>query len=304
MADAVQEAVEPVWAVRMREASRRERSATARDDAARERDEDAWRRDMDAYRRDRAAAERDRLARLRDRVAIRRGDPPACVADRLVAAEERASAALDRLRSHDDRRDAALDRHMASLDRWQSSLDRLQSADDRRTGAAERARLAVDDLTGLLRRSTGLSRLQGEVDRARRGEATVTVAFVDVDGLKKVNDSDGHQAGDVLLRRVAKALRDCMRSYDVVMRWGGDEFVCGMLGVPEEVASARFAEVAAELTPMHASVTVGIAELRSDESAVALVQRADAELVERRRSGIRVSGEVQPRRLTVRGDAG
>jgi diguanylate cyclase (GGDEF)-like protein len=63
------------------------------------------------------------------------------------------------------------------------------------------------------------------LERARRAEEGLVVAFVDVDGLKQVNDTEGHFAGDALLIPVANSLRAYLRSYDLVMRFGGDEFV-------------------------------------------------------------------------------
>lgn len=296
VADAVVFDAEPGWAARLREASRRDRLAAERETLARERDDEGRRRDREAYRRDRAAADRDREASRRDRLAARRNDSPAAVADRISAAQDRAAAALDRMRAADDRRESALDRHQSALDRWQSTLDRMRSSDDRRAASVERARLSVDDLTGLLRRRTGLRRLQAEIDRATRHGELVTVAFVDVDGLKPVNDRDGHPAGDALLRDVAKALRDCMRSYDVVLRYGGDEFVCGMVSVPEAVAEERFVEVGRRLAPRDASVSVGIAQLRPGETAQQVVNRADEMLVAGRRNrSLAVSGHPTAR---------
>lgn len=79
----------------------------------------------------------------------------------------------------------------------------------------------TDDLTGLRNR-------RGYFELARRrwaeGTGTAAVGFVDLDGLKVVNDSDGHEAGDRLLRRVATALQASVRDTDVVARIGGDEF--------------------------------------------------------------------------------
>src|SRR5438132_6245992 len=106
-----------------------------------------------------------------------------------------------------------------------TALRHLRELETRAGELAEQA--ATDDLTGALRRGTGLAMLQRELDRARRvrGRGTI-VAFIDVDGLKRLNDTDGHSAGDQLLRDVVAAIRERVRSYDLVIRYGGDEFVC------------------------------------------------------------------------------
>jgi diguanylate cyclase (GGDEF)-like protein len=302
MRDVVGVNADPSWADRDGEAARRDQRALARDLRARERDDEGRRRDLGARLRDRAAAERDRRAMQRDTRAMGRSDPPDCVADRIAATQERTAAALDRIRGADDRREAALDRHVSALDRWQSSVDRLRGAEDRRSARIEHARLSVDELTGLLRRGNGLGRLQSEIERGRRTGAMITVAFVDVDDLKRVNDTTGHDGGDALLRDVAKALRDCMRSYDVVMRFGGDEFVCGMVDVRAAVAAERFQKVARLLDARHASVSVGVAELADGETAHDLVVRADRQLVQnRQRRAVHVQGRAEAR---VRDDVG
>ena len=105
-------------------------------------------------------------------------------------------------------------------------------------------RASIDELTGVLRRGAGLAALEREIDRARRAEGRLVVAFLDVDGLKRVNDEFGHAAGDRLLREVATVLRTRLRSYDLVMRWGGDEFVCALYGAEPEGAERRMDAVA------------------------------------------------------------
>ena len=62
--------------------------------------------------------------------------------------------------------------------------------------------------------------------RAKRTQRSFVLAFIDVDGLKTTNDSLGHAAGDELLRRVVDTVRDHLRSYDLIVRFGGDEFLC------------------------------------------------------------------------------
>ena len=82
----------------------------------------------------------------------------------------------------------------------------------------------VDPLTGLPNRRAFDDDLAREVSRARRHGHALSLAVVDIDGLKKVNDSAGHGAGDDLLRAVAATLRTALRREDVAYRVGGDEF--------------------------------------------------------------------------------
>lgn len=81
-----------------------------------------------------------------------------------------------------------------------------------------------DMLTGLPNRVLLMHRLQMEVERAHRHALRAAVVFLDLDNFKRINDSLGHQAGDVLLQRVAKRLGSCLRPNDTVARLGGDEF--------------------------------------------------------------------------------
>jgi diguanylate cyclase (GGDEF)-like protein len=156
------------------------------------------------------------------------------------------------------------------------------------------AEAALDDLTGSLRRGVGLRLVQAEIDRVRRSRGRLVVAFVDVDGLKRVNDTQGHEAGDRLLQLVARTLRRRLRSYDLVVRYGGDEFLCALSGAGAEEARAKLAVIAAELhsLPGHPSISVGLAELDAgaagadagSDSAAALVGRADAALYRSRQA--------------------
>jgi len=83
---------------------------------------------------------------------------------------------------------------------------------------------ATDSLTGLLNRGSFITRLDAELARAARYDRAFTLAHVDLDNFKMVNDLEGHDAGDKLLRRVADALRSSTRQTDVLGRLGGDEF--------------------------------------------------------------------------------
>ena len=109
------------------------------------------------------------------------------------------------------------------------------------------------------------------------------VAYVDVDGLKAVNDAHGHAVGDEVLRSVARGLRGRMRSYDLLIRMGGDEFLCALPGVSAKEAAMRFGGLGPDLNGSSGnSVSVGFSGLREDDTTDALVQRADADLLRRR----------------------
>ena len=88
----------------------------------------------------------------------------------------------------------------------------------------EAAFVATDTLTGLLSRGSFLEQLDAELSRAARYGRAFTLAYVDLDNFKAVNDLEGHDAGDELLRRVADTLRSSTRQTDVLGRLGGDEF--------------------------------------------------------------------------------
>src|SRR5499427_8569174 len=144
---------------------------------------------------------------------------------------------------------------------------------------------AVDEMTGALRRAAGLAALVREVRRARRfDDRKLAVAFLDVDHLKAVNDSQGHAAGDAVLRETAAALRRRLRAYDLVIRWGGDEFVCSLPGAGLEAAQRAMEDIRTELRARTGcSFSAGFAELGLDGDAESLVVRADADYYERRR---------------------
>jgi len=109
--------------------------------------------------------------------------------------------------------------------------------------------------------------------------------FVDVDGLKRVNDARGHAAGDRLLTCVAYALVSALRTADIVTRYGGDEFLCVLPGADHATVSTRLAHLNTELgsTSDPCAVTIGVAQLRPGETSSDLVARADTDLYRHRR---------------------
>ena len=119
-----------------------------------------------------------------------------------------------------------------------------------------------------------------EIDRARRLDGVLAVAYVDVVGLKAVNDAHGHSAGDALLRRAVQVIRAHLRSYDLTVRLGGDEFLCAMSGATIEDARQRFDGIQAALAaePEPAELNVGFAALSREDGAAELIERADPKL--------------------------
>lgn len=177
-----------------------------------------------------------------------------------------------------DRKGGASDRVQAADDRQAASADRVQSARDR-------ALSSIDTLTRAYRRDAGVMALEREIARATRTEQPFSLAFVDVDNLKMTNDSLGHAAGDHLLRETANSIRGRLRSYDLIIRFGGDEFLCGLPGLNLTDAEDRFALVDGDLAEAEAaSITVGLVELKPDgETLEQLIARADEAMYQRRR---------------------
>jgi diguanylate cyclase (GGDEF)-like protein len=229
-------------------------------------------RNSKADDRDRTAEERDRISDAYQRAAETR-DERADARDRRAEAREQAASRVDP-GAGSDRAAAWRDRREAAADRQHAGGDREAAATDRDLSARERAASSIDDLTGAYRREAGLVELARELARAKRRAEPFVLAFVDVDGLKATNDSDGHAAGDLVLRSVVDTLRTHLRSYDLTVRVGGDEFVCALLGVTMQAAEERFALINADLASgPRASITAGFAELQLDDSLDDLIAR-------------------------------
>jgi diguanylate cyclase (GGDEF)-like protein len=260
----------------------RERATQLRGERSRARLRTAVARDISADQRDQVASTRDQTADMRELSA----PAPEHLIDSpgLVGRQQAFRAAQDRKRASDDRTRAAADRSRAAKERAQSAHDRTLAARDRAQAVLDRQASETDELTRVRRRGPGMAQLRREIDRARRAHEALVVTFVDVDGLKRVNDNEGHLAGDSLLLAVADSLRKCLRLYDLIMRFGGDEFVCVLSNADVKGVRQRFDEVSRALaaTVARASITVGFAELHDNDVAEDLIYRADADLLARR----------------------
>jgi diguanylate cyclase (GGDEF)-like protein len=162
---------------------------------------------------------------------------------------------------------------------------RVPDADDDYEGD----RLIRDELTGVFNRQAGFAALGRELDRCRRAGERFVLGYLNVDGLKEVNRTHGSLEGDELLRKVTAALRATLRSYDVIMRLGGDEFLFSLPGADMATAELRaheFSVILAEEAP-GGSASVGFGELRGNDTLDEIISRAEMELVKNRRSRVR-----------------
>jgi two-component system, cell cycle response regulator len=153
-----------------------------------------------------------------------------------------------------------------------------------------------DGLTGLWNRATILEMFQKELARAERSGESVTVAMVDLDRFKQVNDTYGHLAGDIVLRETAGRLKTVMRNYDAVGRYGGEEFLlilpgCDFNGAQSHAERIRQAiggePFLAPETPLHMTCSLGFAWTNAPAAAdaSALIRRADMALYAAKNSG-------------------
>ncbi len=102
---------------------------------------------------------------------------------------------------------------------------------------------AIDELTGLYNRRFGMKRLNEEYKRALRIEKCMCLIMFDIDHFKSINDTYGHQAGDYVLSSIGKILLNNFRSEDIVMRYGGEEFLCVLCNSKPEGAIKRAEEI-------------------------------------------------------------
>ena len=156
--------------------------------------------------------------------------------------------------------------------------------------ASTHAELALaartDGLTGCLNHAAMQDTLRREVERASRSGRSLSVALVDLDDFKQVNEEHGHQVGDEVLRAVGRSLRDNVRTYDTVARYGGDEFAVIAVDADEDAAAEAMTRALATIGDalgklgVGSRATAGVAEWVAGESSTMLIARADRSLLE------------------------
>lgn len=154
---------------------------------------------------------------------------------------------------------------------------------------------SFDELTRVYNRRAGMVRLREEFAGARRRKDKLTVAMIDIDNFKKLNDHYGHQAGDRVISQVAKTIKCGLRENDIVFRYGGEEFLAILPGSGECDAAQpleRLRKTVANLEiefndqTIKTSISIGIATIIDGEVAVVeTVSRADKALYHAKASG-------------------
>ena len=179
-------------------------------------------------------------------------------------------------------------RHEALLDLLSSLLSSVLAADSAAVETARALERAVseaetDGLTGLLNRRGWERWLAREEDRFRRFGDPASVVMFDLDGLKRLNDSEGHDAGDRYLRTTASVLHDVLRPGDPVARLGGDEF--GLVAPVGPDDAERLADrLQAALLDAGVRCSVGVAPFGVDTGFAAACAEADAAMYENKRA--------------------
>ena len=221
------------------------------------------------------ASRYQRLARRMDRIAV--------ISDRYQS----------RLLASNARLDAQLDKHIRQFHKLTRISDRYQSM-MRETNSALLKASTHDALTGLPNRRLLMDRLQEESARCRRTELPFSVAMLDVDDFKNVNDNHGHDAGDQVLVQVAQCLKQQLRETDVCGRWGGEEFLLIFPNTTLVEASVVLERIRAAVGArqvvvcarcLSVTVSAGLAAQRLQDDYFDTVNRADGALLRAKRQG-------------------
>jgi diguanylate cyclase (GGDEF)-like protein len=151
---------------------------------------------------------------------------------------------------------------------------------------------STDELTGLPNRRAFVERAELELARMRRTGTTITVAYLDVDGFKAVNDDHGHERGDEVLRRIGDVLAQRLRATDLAARLGGDEFALLLADTDATHATSLLralrTTIATETLARGLPVTVSVGATtyrRAPASVAALLRQPDELLYEVKRDG-------------------
>jgi len=147
---------------------------------------------------------------------------------------------------------------------------------------------STDPLTGLANRRACDKIIPAEISRAERERKPLSCIMLDIDRFKQVNDTMGHQMGDQVLRELSTMLRQSVRAYDIVARWGGEEFLLVLPGADLEAARqlAERIRLGVQKLPIGAiTISAGAAEFEADYDFEATLRTADRRMYEAKAAG-------------------
>jgi diguanylate cyclase (GGDEF)-like protein len=193
-----------------------------------------------------------------------------------------------------------LETHLALLEKNQALTDMFQEVS--RLNAQLDLAAKTDPLTQALNRSTFEDTFRAEQARAERKDFSNCLLVIDLDHFKKINDDFGHNAGDTVLKAVAKALKHCIRRYDHLWRWGGEEFLILLSETRLEDAIQIADDIRQHISEIdlnvlnHAPLTisVGVVVICRGEEPHKSIQRADELLYQAKHRG---RNQVQAERI-------
>ncbi len=174
-----------------------------------------------------------------------------------------------------------------------TSRDELKYEIKQREKVEEKLRLlsTTDELTGAYNRRAFNEHLSANIGRAKRYNELLSIFLLDIDNFKNINDSYGHDVGDLALKALARIVKESIRQDDIVARWGGEEFTI-LLPETGKDAALQLAERLREKISGHdfpkvghITVSIGLAELQVDDNSDSLVKRADLALYQAKDAG-------------------
>jgi len=197
----------------------------------------------------------------------------------VLAAASALAVRIGKLRARLQEQRAHLERQRAEL---AEALERI------------RALATHDDLTGLANRRAAIDRMRDELAVRGRPEPLMSLALMDIDHFKLINDGHGHAVGDAVLRRFGECAQRQVLLGDMLARWGGEEFLLVMPATAQEDAMAAMERMRQALRDTNfddiapglaVSFSAGVSECASERDLEAAIARADAAMYEAKRTG-------------------
>lgn len=156
------------------------------------------------------------------------------------------------------------------------------------------SQLYFDELTSVYNRKTGMNRLNEEIIRSKRIGKPLSIAILDIDDFKQINDKYGHLVGDRVLNHVAIQIKNSLRGCDVVSRYGGEEFLIILSETDEMHAISALERVRERIAKkaikvgnerLYVTVSIGVTEIGPDVDPLESIHKADLALYQAKRNG-------------------